>query len=219
MSNQRGADLHAVYQRAIDWPIVARSDLAFFYVQVSRGAGPLAREFEGTVYTPDAQCQGVHSIGRRLGAYHYATREAPPEIQAAVLAAQVRKFGAFGLPPALDLEKPFASTDPDTVDFGRRFLLALRAHGFSQVTLYGNAYFLSQIKPEDWGVPGLVFWVGDYAADAAGKPAPLRYFTGPVDIRQVSSTVKIPGIGPEFVDLNQSDFAFLRFSAAPVGQG
>jgi lysozyme len=219
MATFRGVDLHAVYQRTIDWPRVAQSDLVFFYVQVSRGAGVLEREFEGKLYTPDSQCEGVHSIGRLLGGYHYATRDASPERQAALLANQVRKFGAYGLPPALDLEKPFAPDDPDTVDFGRRFLTALRQHGFGQVTIYSNAFLLGKVKPDTWGVPGLVIWAADYATDAKGDPAPLRYFTGPVDIRQYSSTTRIDGIGPEFVDMNRSDLAFLRFAAAPTRQG
>lgn len=216
---RRGVDLHCVYQRVIDWPTVARSDLAFFYVQLSKGRAALAREHEGVLYTPDAQCEGVHSLGRLLGGYHYATREASPEWQAALLASQVRRFGAFGLPPALDLEEPFGPDDPDTIDFGRRFLIALLQHGFSLVALYGNAFFLSKIKPETWGVPGVVSWAADYGVDAAGKPVPLRYYTGPVDIRQYSSKGQVDGIGPGFVDLNQSDLAFLRFAAAPLGQG
>jgi GH25 family lysozyme M1 (1,4-beta-N-acetylmuramidase) len=215
----RGADIHAYYQRGTNWPLVGQSDLGFFYVQLSRGAGPLARVVDGVTYTPDSQCDGVHSIGRLLGGYHFATRDASPETQAAVFASQVRRFGAYGLPPALDLEDPFGPADPDTIPFGKRFLRALRSQGFPMVAIYGNAYFLSKIQPHTWGVPGLVNWAADYAVDAAGKPAPLRYFTGPLDIRQYSSTGQVPGMGTGFCDLNESDLAFLRFTVTPYGQG
>jgi GH25 family lysozyme M1 (1,4-beta-N-acetylmuramidase) len=212
MSKQfRGIDIHPIYQREIDWPQVRSTNLVdFAYVQVSRGGSLFKQDFEGKTYTSDKQVLGAFEIGLKLGGYHFALNDVPPELQAATFATEVYKFGLLGLPPMLDLEKPFVHDDPWTVTFGKRFLSALIQQGFPQVCIYGNAFFLSKIRPHEWGVPGLVIWGADYAM-TDDVPNPIRYYDGPLDIRQYSSQGKIAGIGPGFVDLNYSDLAFLRF--------
>jgi lysozyme len=215
MSKQfRGVDMHPVYQRECDWPTIGKSDLDYFIVQISRGETPVKILFENEYYTSDSIVRGVRSLpGRKkLGGYHFALNTAPPEIEAAVFAQELYRHGALDLPPMLDLEKPFTYADPWTVEFGKRFLLALKRHGFPLVGIYSSAYFLSQVKPHEWGIPGLLVWGADYAA-TAGVPNPIRYYDGPLDIRQYSSQGKIEGIGPGFVDLNQSDLGFMRFAA------
>jgi GH25 family lysozyme M1 (1,4-beta-N-acetylmuramidase) len=209
-----GVDMHPVYQRACDWPTIDESNVDFFIVQLSKGGRPLAQDFEGVTYTPDAIVRGVRSLhGRRkLGGYHFALNDVSPENQAAVFAQELQRHGALDMPPFLDLEKPFTYDDPWTIEFGKRFLLGLKRQGFPLVGIYGNAFFLSSIKPHQWGIPGLLVWGADYAM-TDGVPNPLRYYDGPLDIRQYYNKGKIPGIGPEFVDLNRSDLGFLRFAS------
>ncbi len=199
-----GADLHAVYQREIDWPKVATSDLEFFWVQLSRGGGPLRRTVDGVLLTPDAQCDGVHTIGRKLGGYHFATMAPSPERQAAFLAAEVRRQGAFGLPPALDLEAEFnEQTLPESRVFAQRFIRAMAQQGFPRIALYSNAYFLSKLAPQNFDVDDLVIWAADY-----GTTEQVRFYPGPVHVRQFTKTGHVEGI-TGYVDLNRSDLAFL----------
>lgn len=214
MPQVKGADLHCYYQRSIDWTEVGKSDLQFFYVQISRGGEILLVTRDGMTYSPGSQIEGVRKIRRLLGGYHFCTDDYSPELQAAVFAGELRRWGALDLPPVMDLENPFTADDPWTVEFGARFLRAMRQQGFGQVGIYGNAYFLSKIRPLAWDVPDLVVWVADYGPknDPASTPE-LRYYSDAYDIRQYTSKAIVPGIGPSYVDLNRSDLTFLRFAS------
>lgn len=210
-----GADLHCYYQRNIDWPMVAQTDLKFFYVQISRGNAPLVRVVDGVTYTPGSQIAGVRSIDRMLGGYHFCTVDSSPEQQAAVFAGQLRMYCALDIPPMFDVESTggFDGSAPAAHEFIVRFYNAMRRLGFPVMGVYSNAYFLSQVDadPVVLNKEGLLVWAADYAANSDGTPAPLRYYTGPVDIRQFSNKGNVAGIGPGFVDLNQSDMGFMRF--------
>lgn len=213
----RGADLHCYYQREISWSTVDQSDLKFFIVQISRGDAPLSRVVDGKRYVPDSQIAGVRQIDRMLGGYHFCVKDlGSPEQQAAVFAGELRRWCALDVPPMFDVEGPggFAPEEIDTAQFIFRFYRAMVQLGFPTVGLYSNAYFLSRIGLDLRKMRGLLVWGADYQVDAQGDPLPIRYYDGPVDVRQYSSKGQIPGIGPEFVDLNRSDLGFLRFYGA-----
>lgn len=215
----RGADLHCYYQRQIDWNQVNATELMFFIVQISRGSAPLTRAVDGVTYTPESQVDGVRSIARMLGGYHFClAHDKSPERQAATFSAELHRWGALDFPPFFDVETSgeFVIEDPQTGMFCQRFAREMRRQGFRHVGIYSNAYALSKLGMERWEIPGLLVWAADYGTlNDPTKPVPdLRYYTGPHDIRQYSSKGTISGIGPGYVDLNQTDLGFLRFTAA-----
>lgn len=187
-----GIDIYR-YQTVTDWAAVKRHGVSWVYVKASDGGGP-------AIVRADGQTRGAQGIGLPVGLYHYAQFSPSPEVQADVLTAEVRRLGATGLPPALDLEDPF---QPDGVarDFARRFLMRLRVNGFDTVTLYANTSMLNGIVADSIGVPNTVIWAAAYGPND-GRRHPLSY-RGRVNIHQYTSVGVVPGISGR-VDLNES---------------
>jgi lysozyme len=92
----RGIDV-SHYQGAIDWPAVARDDVAFAYVKATEGEDGRDARFE-------RNWRGAEHAGVRVGAYHYFIFCRSGRAQAANFLATAPRSGA--LPPAVDLEPP-----------------------------------------------------------------------------------------------------------------
>jgi GH25 family lysozyme M1 (1,4-beta-N-acetylmuramidase) len=190
-----GVDLYDRYQDVADWWAVRRHGVTFVYLKGTDGGGP-------ATVRADAFVRGATSVGLPIGLYHYAQLAPPPETQADMLVAEVRRLGATGLPPALDLEGPFHTAPlPTAVSFAKRFLDRVRAHGYRWVTLYANTSFLGRLQPDSWGIPGLVVWAASYGINDGTRH---RYsYPGRVDIHQYTDVGRVPGISGS-VDLNES---------------
>lgn len=187
-----GIDIYR-YQTVTDWNAVRRHGVSFVYVKGSDGGGP-------AVVRADGQVRGAQSVSLPVGLYHYAQLSPSPEAQADVLTGEVRRLGATGLPPALDLEAPHRPDGPAR-DFARRFLTRLRNNGFDTVTLYANTSMLTGITADTIGVPGTVIWAANYGPND-GNRHPLNY-RGQAHIHQYTSVGLVPGISGR-VDLNES---------------
>jgi GH25 family lysozyme M1 (1,4-beta-N-acetylmuramidase) len=187
-----GIDIYR-YQTVTDWNAVKRHGVSFVYVKGTDGGGP-------AIVRGDAQVRGAQSVGIPVGLYHYAQLSPSPEVQADVLTGEVRRLGALGLPPALDLEDPHRP-GAAARDFVFRFLTRLRANGFDSVTLYANTSMLNGITADTIGVPNTVIWAAAYGPND-GRRHPLNY-RGRVNIHQYTSVGGIPGISGQ-VDLNES---------------
>lgn len=193
----RVVDVYDRYQDITNMAaFAAATDAA--YLKGSDGAGPAAVK-------ADAFARVMHETDTPFGLYHYAQFSPSPEVQARVLAAEVKRLGATGLPPALDLEAPFS---PNAVarDFAYRFLMELRRQGFDTVTLYANTSMLTGIRAWDLGVPGLRIWAATYGGNDADfdqddRDRLARQYPHPVWLYQYSSTGRVPGI-PQNTDLN-----------------
>jgi lysozyme len=84
------------YQGDIDWPVLARTDIAFAYVKATEGGNFRDRRFQ-------ANWEGAAKTGLPRGAYHFFTQCRPGAEQARNFIGLVpREPGA--LPPVLDLE-------------------------------------------------------------------------------------------------------------------
>jgi lysozyme len=84
------------HQGEIDWPTLARTDIAFAYIKATEGGDFRDRRFE-------ANWHGAKQAGLLRGAYHFFTQCRSGAEQARnVMAAVPREPGT--LPPALDLE-------------------------------------------------------------------------------------------------------------------
>lgn len=94
-------------------------DLASVWVKVSDGGAPYTRAESGVVYRPDTHVAGAKSRGNPRRGYHYAQLGPGPETQAEVLLGEVRRLGATGVAPMLDLEAPF-HPDGAARNFGSR---------------------------------------------------------------------------------------------------
>jgi len=188
-----GIDIYR-YQTVTDWNLVKRRGVQFVYVKGSDGAGP-------AVVRADGQVRGAQSVGLPVGLYHYAQFEPTPERQADVLAMEVKRLGATGLPPALDLESPF-TPGSGARDFTRAFLNHLRnEHGFERVMLYGNKSMLTGIRASTLGIPGMGVWLAEYGKDDGQRHEPT--YGGPFDIHQYTSVGLLDGIRGR-VDLNEA---------------
>jgi lysozyme len=183
----RGTDLHPFYQRGLRWDQVR--DLSFAWVKVSDGSAPYTRREGGVVHRPDTHVAGAKSRGIPVGGYHYAQLRPGPEAQADVLLGEVRRLGATGVVPLLDLESPFR---PDSVaeTFGIAFCRRVAAAGF-RPAVYMSASFAAATRPDQWDVPGLVIVIARYGARPEA-PGPGRY-PGRYDVHQYTSGGTLPG--------------------------
>jgi GH25 family lysozyme M1 (1,4-beta-N-acetylmuramidase) len=183
----RGTDVHPYYQRGVRWDQV--SDLAFAWVKVSDGGAPYTRTEGGVTYRPDTHVAGAKARGIPVGGYHYAQLTLGPEAQAELLLAEVRRLGATGVAPMLDLEAPFR---PDTAarDFGTAFCHRVAAGGV-RPAVYLSASFAAALRPDEWDVPGLVIVIARYGARPEA-PGAGRY-PGRYDVHQYTSSGSLPG--------------------------
>jgi len=193
----RGTDIHPLYQRGIRWDQV--QDIHFVWVKVSDGGAPYSATSGGVRYVPDTHVGGAHSRGIPVGGYHYAQLNPGPEAQADVLVGEIRRLGAVGVTPMLDLEAPF-NPDGTARDFGVRFCNRLVAAGF-RPAVYMNASFARALRPDTWEVPGLVIVVARYGAKPEA-PGSSQY-VGRYDVHQYSSGGALPGSAGA-VDLDES---------------
>lgn len=201
-----GVDLFDRYQDVTDWRRVRDAGVRFCIIKATDGAGRATAP-------ADVFVRGARTVGIPVGLYHYAQLTPTPEAQAAVLAGEVRRLAPLQLPPALDLEGDFhpRSTDSALVraqkvaratDFARRFLLTLGAAGHPRTMLYANTSFLAQLRPETWGIPGLLIWAADYGPNDGTRHPDLSPYTGPVAIHQYTDRGTVPGVVSGGVDLN-----------------
>lgn len=188
-----GIDIYQKYQTVTDWAKVKGSGVTFVYIKGTDGGG-LAP------VRADTYVKGVKGIGLPVGLYHYAELTPSPEAQADVLTAEVRRLGASGMPPALDLESPFAPNSAARA-FAQRFLNRLRANGFSTVVLYANTSMLTGINADTLGVPGVKIWAANYGANDGTRHT--YSYKGHVDIHQYTSAGRVPGITGS-IDMNES---------------
>jgi GH25 family lysozyme M1 (1,4-beta-N-acetylmuramidase) len=191
----RGVDIYR-YQTVTDWRALATS-VSWAYVKLTDGTGP-------AIVRGDKQVNGCKSVGIPVGGYHYA-QPGDPGRQAKVFLAEVARLGADDLAPALDLEAPF-QPNVTARDFGIGFCRAVAEAGH-RPAVYMSASWAGSLRPERWGIPGLVIWIaayggndgGPYGSDDPGKVS--RYYGGRYDLHQHSSTATVPGISGR-VDLN-----------------
>lgn len=205
----KGVDVHCYYQRGFNFATAKAAGYDFAYVKVSDGGARYTKTVGGLLYLPQTQVDGAKAAGMLVGGYHYAEPSPSPEAQADVLTAEVRRLGALGLPPALDLEAPFTPGQA-AKDFALRFLRRLKANGFNQVTVYGYTAMFGAIRPDLWDIPGLVIWVSRPAQAGSYKNS---YYSGRADIHQFDSTGVVGGVSG--VDLNVTLTDFISNGGTP----
>lgn len=180
-----GADIHPKYQENFDWSTVDYSDdpnrgLRFVWVKVSDGGSASTWVVNGRTLTPRAQIEGAKSRGIPVGVYHYAQFSPTPEAQADVMVDEMLRRDARGVCPMLDLEAPFAA-DNTAKQFGIRFCNRVLARGY-RPAVYMNASFARALRPDQWGIPGLVIVVARYGA-LPESPGSAQYL-GRYDVHQ-----------------------------------
>ena len=193
----RGTDVHPLYQRGLNWK--AAQDIHYAWVKVSDGGLPYSIVQSGVRYVPDTHVAGAKAAGIPVGGYHYAQLGPSAAAQADVLLGEIRRLGATGVTPMLDLEAPF-SPDATAKAFGIAFCQRIAAAGF-RPAVYMNSSFARALRPDQWPVPGLVIVVARYGARPEA-PGSAQY-TGRYDIHQYSSTGALPGSAGA-VDLDDS---------------
>lgn len=159
----------------------------FIYVKVGDGNA-------GSVLRLDYVASGK-TTGKPVGGYYFARNNGiPPEGQAQDFAKALRATGALDLPAILDLEGSGGFTAGGwAIEFGKRFLNELLRQGITRIGFYSNEWLATQLKPWDWGFPGLLLWIANYS----------RRPTCPHHVWQKSETGRVPGIAGN-VDLNDS---------------
>lgn len=196
-----GVDVYDNYQDIVNALALRDSPFDWAYIKGTDGRGRARVSADAFVTT-------LHQAGLPIGLYHYAQLSPSPETQAQVLTEEVRRLGATGLPPALDLEDPHPATYA-TQQFALRFLAELKRQGFTAVVLYANTSMLNAIRA--WELNGKLgggvrIWAADYGGNDADyddedRQRLARRYPHPVWIHQYSSTGPVPGI-PGNVDKN-----------------
>ncbi|QRP43682.1 glycoside hydrolase family 25 protein [Amycolatopsis sp. FDAARGOS 1241] len=191
-----GIDIYRRFQTVTSWPRVKQAGVTFVYVKLTDGGGTPAGG------TGDNEVNGARSVGIPVGGYHFVQANPGAEAQADILLGEVTRLGATGCVPMLDLEdNPAGSAMPNIPDsqkaaFGKAFCRRLDARGF-RPGVYMNNALATLLRPDNWGIPGLVIWIARYGA----RPAAAA---GRYDIHQYSSSGSIPGITAAGVDLDES---------------
>ena len=192
-----GVDLHPYYQRNINWQqlagaVINGSTVDYGWVKLSDGGAAYRQVVNGVTYVPDTMVNGLRSIGRKVGGYHYAQLSPSPEAQADLFTGQVRRLGVTDLVPMLDLEAPFTPTNPvQAKNFGVAFCNRVAAAGFTP-GVYLSASMAQATRPDQWGIPGLVIWVARYGAKPEAPGA--GQYIGRYDVHQYSSSQSIAGV-------------------------
>lgn len=204
----RGVDIYR-YQTVTDYQALSRS-VQFAYVKLTDGRGP-------AVVRGDRQVNGCRGAEIPVGGYHYA-QPGDPKVQAQVFIAELRRLRALDLAPALDLEEP--GLRAGARDFGIKFCHEIARAGY-RPCVYLSASWAGELRPDRWGIPGLVVWVAAYGRNSGrAYTAELardvrRYYEGPYDVHQHTSRATVPGIRGE-VDLNWALTGVPRNSTAPA---
>jgi lysozyme len=193
----RGTDVHPYYQRGLNWK--AAPDIHFAWVKVSDGGAAYSTMQGGVRYVPDTHVAGAKAAGIPVGGYHYAQLGPAAEAQADILVREVRRLGATGVAPMLDLEAPF-TPNAAAKDFAIRFCNRVAAAGF-RPAVYMSASFAKTLRPDQWGIPGLVIVIARYGA-VPEAPGSAQYL-GRYDVHQYSSAGTLPGSAGA-VDLDDS---------------
>ena len=192
----KGIDIYSRYQTVTNWPAVKASGVSYVWVKLSDGSGlPNGGRNPG-----DGQVTGAKAAGIPVGGYHFS-QPGSAERQADIFIAEVRRLGATGLVPMLDLEdnppKSNKANIPDSQKkaWGIAFCRQVASHGF-RPGVYMNNALAKLLRPDTWGITGLAIWIARYGAkpDAAA---------GRYDVHQYSSAGSVPGITGS-VDLNES---------------
>ena len=192
-----GIDLYDRYQDVTSWTQLKAAGVAWLYVKGTDGG---AR----AVVAADAFVRGAKSVDLPVGLYHYAQLTPTPEAQADVLADEVARLGATGMPPCLDFESTVANslTNAQGADFCKRFFQQMRRRGFKRVTLYANTAHLTKVNPDSWSDPDLVIWAARYGTNDGATYPGLGSYTGKVHLHQWTDNGSLPGVSYP-VDLNR----------------
>ncbi|MEV7555611.1 glycoside hydrolase family 25 protein [Amycolatopsis sp. NPDC089917] len=193
-----GIDIYSRFQTVTNWQSVKDHGVTFVFVKLTDGGGLP----NGGRNTGEALVAGARSVGIPVGGYHFAQPSPSPEAQADVLIGEVRRLGATGCVPMLDLEdNPPGSGVPNIPDRRKRdfaigFCNRVAGHGFRPGVYMNNAH-AKMLRPDQFGVPDLVIWIARYGA----KPDPAA---GRYDIHQFTDAGQVSGIRAGSVDLNES---------------
>lgn len=186
-----GVDIYR-YQTVTDWRRFAET-AKFAWVKLTDGNGP-------AVVRGDKQVNGCKSVRVPVGGYHWA-QPGDPKHQAQVFIGELRRLNALDLAPALDLEDEKFSL-PAARDFGIKFCHEVARAGY-RPALYTSASWAGTLRPDQWGIPGLVIWIAAYGSNNGQRypSAVTRYYSGRYDVHQYTSRGRVPGVSGE-VDLN-----------------
>jgi len=207
VSSGLGIDIYR-YQTVTNWRTVkdamlrispdrAPQPIEWVYVKLTDGTGT-------AVARGDGQVNGAKSVGLPVGGYHFA-QPGDPVRQANVFLDEATRLDALDLPPMLDLEdEPTGTNIPNSQkrDFATKFCQVIRGAGF-RPALYMSSADAANLRPDTWGIPGLVVWIASYGRNNGYRNALTGGYLGRVDIHQYTSMGSVPGISGA-VDLNES---------------
>jgi GH25 family lysozyme M1 (1,4-beta-N-acetylmuramidase) len=194
-----GIDIYDRYQDVWDWRALVNAGVQFVIVKGTDGGGR-------AVVAADALVRGAQAVGLPVGLYHYAQSTPLPASQADVLAREVHRLAATGLPPCLDFEGTLANslTGPQGRDWCERFVRRLRELGHRRVMLYANTGHLLKIGVPEWADrdPDLIVWAARYGTNDGRTYPGLGSYSGRVHIHQWTDQGRLPGMSAP-VDLNR----------------
>lgn len=196
----RGVDIYR-YQTVTNWRALSRA-VSFAWVKLTDGYGP-------AMVRGDQQVNGCRSVGIPVGGYHFV-QVGDPVRQANVFAAELRRLDALDIAPALDLEDNPPNTGRPNIPANEKrhwaitFCQRIAALGW-RPAIYLSASDAGWLRPDQWGIPGLVIWIAAYGRnDGYRRAAAIEaHYTGRVDVHQYTSVGRIPGISGN-VDVNES---------------
>jgi len=189
-----GIDVHAYYQRGLDWGAAKARGVGYAWVKLTDGGNPYSKTVNGITYVPATHVRNARAAGVPVGGYCYA-QPGSGAAHADRLINECERLGATTVHPAIDIESdPNIHTwgTQEAIDYGRAYCRRARERGYRPV-VYMNDSMAGATNPAGWPEDP-VLWIARYGA----KPTRTPY-----DVHQYSSSATYAG-SAGLVDENQS---------------
>ncbi len=194
------------FQGTIDWQKVANADVKFAYIQISRSLTDLDVKF-------DYNWKRAKEVGILRGAYQRFQPDQDVLGQANLFLDKLGPFQAGDLPPLLDVEDAKGLGPTVIASKVRQWIDRVEAVTGVKPIIYTGFYFWrDSVGSADFSEYPL--WIANYGATCPLVPDHWPRWT----FHQYSSTVTLPGITANTVDVNKFNgtLAQLKALAAPA---
>jgi lysozyme len=179
------------FQGTIDWQKVKDSGVVYAYIQISRSVTDLDPKFE-------YNWRRAKEVGILRGAYQRFQPDQDVALQAQIFLDKLGPYQAGDLPPMLDVEDDGGLTGAQIANRVKQWMDRVEpVVGVTPLIYTGFYFWRDQVGGADLTRHPL--WIANYGATCPLVPQAWTRWT----LHQYSSTVTIPGVTENTVDVNK----------------